>query len=32
MGFGVANIQSLKEKITKMVKTEGHIEKGDSKS
>ena len=32
MGFGAANIQSLKEKIMKMVKTENHIEKGDSKS
>ena len=32
MGFGVANIQSLKKKIMKMVKTAGHFEKGDSKS
>ena len=32
MGFGAANIQSLKEKIMKIVKTEGHFEKDDSKS
>ena len=32
MGFGAANIPSQNEKIMKMVKTESHFEKGDSKS
>ena len=32
MGFGAANIQSQNERKMKMVKTEGHFEKGDSQS
>ena len=33
MGFGPLTFNpALKEKKTKMVKTEGHVEKGDSKS
>ena len=32
MGFGAANIQSLKREIKENVKTESNFEKGDSKS